>query len=177
MNNSQTYEKIVKVKNTGKHLAKRVTLAMCYLLFFAFWLSAALDNIEYFVAIVLAGALATLLLALLTWKYLQLEYEYAFWYGRMSVSKIYGKKKRKTLVDVDIKHILIVAKATEENIQRAEHFEPDRRIIGVSSESADNIWLVVTGEPDARRELVFFEADERSLGMLRSINPFVFVKN
>ncbi len=177
MNNSQTYEKIVKVKNTGKHLAKKVTLAMCYLLFFAFWLSVALDSSTHFAAILLAGVLSTLLLIIITWKYLQLEYEYAFWYGRMSVSRIYGKKKRKTLLDIDVKHIIMIAEATDENIQRAEHLSPKRRIISVSSENADSLWLAVTGEPNAPRNLVFFEADERLLGMLRSINPFVFVKN
>ena len=179
MNSTQTYEKIVKVKNTGKHLAKKVSLIMAYVLFFAFWLASALRNIgnKSFVLILLAGALTTFTLVILTWKYLQLEYEYSFWYGRLSIARIYGKKKRKALIDTDLKDLLIIAPATEEYIARAEHFDIEARIIAVSSESAENIWLAVTGGEDERRVLIFFEADERSLNMLKTANPISFVRS
>jgi hypothetical protein len=152
---------------------------MAYVLFFAFWLASALRNIgnKSFVLILLAGALTTFTLVILTWKYLQLEYEYSFWYGRLSIARIYGKKKRKALIDTDLKDLLIIAPATEEYIARAEHFDIEARIIAVSSESAENIWLAVTGGEDERRVLIFFEADERSLNMLKTANPISFVRS
>ncbi len=195
MNNSQFYEKIVKVPNKGKQLAKKISLAMSYLLFFSIWLGAAGYNaindinsiVKYlnegkgtmsftFIFIFAAGILTTLMLFLITWKYVQLEYEYSFSCGTVSFAKIYGKKKRKILVESEMKELLIIAPATEEYINKAEHFEIDERVIAVSTEKADNIWLVVTGGKDEKRILVFFEADERSLAVLKSANPFVFVK-
>lgn len=179
MNSALTYEKIVKVKNTGKHLAKKVSLIMAYVLFFAMWLAGALRNVDNksFVLILLAGALTTFILVILTWKYVQLEYEYSFWYGRLSIAKIYGKKRRRSLIDTDVKDLLIIAPATEEYIAKAEHFDVEMRIIAVSSENADDIWLAVTGGEDERRVLIFFEADERSLHMLKSINPISFIRS
>ncbi len=177
MNTStQTYEKIVKVKNSGKHLVLRISLAMSYLLFFFVWFLSAMQNKELLVPIIVAGALCTLTLALLTWKYVQLEYEYAIWYGRLSVSKIYGKKKRQTVLECDIKKLIMIAPATEENIKRAEHLEPERRIVGVSGEVADNAWLAVTDEQDEKRALIFFEADERMLTILKNANMIAFVR-
>ena len=176
MNNSTTYEKIVKVKCHGKQLAKRISAIMGYVLFFSVWLSAALSSPSVFVPIVTAGALCTMMLVFVTFKYLLLEYEYSFWYGQLTVSKIYGKKKRRTAIEAEMKALLMIAPATEEYIAKAEHFEPEKRIIAVSSEDADNIWFMVTGGEDERRVLIFFEADDRSLGLLKSANPIAFIR-
>ena len=45
------------------------------------------------------------------------------------------------------------------------------------SEQAENIWLCVTGEEDEPRLLIFIEADDRSLAILKSCAPHAFVKN
>lgn len=177
MSNSQTYEKIIKVKNTQRQLAKKITAIMCYILFFAIWITAALKNTGSLVPILTAGILTTAMLILITWKYLQLEYEYSFWYGRLGIAKIFGKKKRKAIIDTDIKKLIIIAPATEEYIAKAESYGIEAKVIAVSSERADNVWLAVTGGEDERRVLVFFEADERCLNILRQTNPLCFIKS
>ena len=178
MNSSQTYEKIVKVANSPRLIAKKISFIMLYLLYFSVWVVATLRNLgsPVFVLILMAGLLTTLAAVIITWKYLQVEYEYSFWYGSMSIAKIYGKKKRKALVDADVKELLMIAPATEEYIAKAEHYDIDLRVIAVSSENADNIWLAVTGGEDERRALIFFEADERSLHMLKTANPISFIR-
>lgn len=176
MNNSQTYEKIVKVKNTGRALAKKISAIMGYCLFLSFWITAAVFNATRLIPLLTLGALSTCIIVLLTWKYLRLEYEYSFWYGRMGIAKIYGKCKRKALIETEIRDLLIIAPATEENISRTQRFDIEDRIAAVSCESADDIWLAVTGGKDERRILIFFEADERSLSILKTFNPHVFLK-
>jgi hypothetical protein len=176
MENSRTYEKIVKVALRGKQTAKIMSIIGAYAVFFAIWLLAALSTPSVFLPIIVTGALCTLLLVLVTRKYLSLEYEYSFWYGQLSVSKIYGKTKRKTLVEADMKALLMIAPATEEYIAKAEHFNIKSRIIAVSSEQADNIWLAVTGDEDLPHRLIFFEADDRSLGILKAANNLAFIK-
>ena len=178
MNSSQTYEKVVKVKNSGKHIAKKISYVLMYALYFSVWALVALNNLKSnaFLLILAAGALTTFAIVIVTWKYLQVEYEYSFWYGRMSVAKIYGKKKRKALVDTDIKDLLIIAPATDEYIAKAEHYDIEKRVVAVSSENEEDIWLAVTGGDDERRVLIFFEADERSLTMLKSLNPISFIR-
>lgn len=175
MKNKQTYEKIVACPNKGKHLMKKITVILTYALFFAVFFFISLQGSNP-APVIVVGALSTLMLVLITWKYVCVEYEYGFWYGSMSVAAIYGKKKRRALIETDIRTLLIIAPATEEYISKAEHFSPEKRVIAVSSEKADNIWLVVTGGEDERRVLVFFEADEYSLDILKSINPHVFIK-
>lgn len=176
MNSSQTYEKIVKAKQTGKHLAKSISLIMSYALVIFFWITIAVFNAAIIVPIALLGALTSFVLISVTHKYIFLEYEYSFLYGRLGISKIYGKSKRKAMIETEMRDLLIIAPASEENIAKAERFEIEDRVIAVSSEAAENIWLTVTGGKDERRILIFFEADERSLSLLRTANPHVFSK-
>lgn len=174
--NSQTYEKVVKVSTTGKERFKRIGVVIVYSLFFAVWVFAALKNPQLLVPIIVAGILCTVMLILISWKYFNVEYEYALWYGSFEVAKIYSKKKRKTLMSADTKELMLVAPATEEYLTRAEHFELDKKIFAISSPYAEELWLLVSGGKDEPRILVVFEADERILDMLRRANPSVFVK-
>jgi hypothetical protein len=54
--------------------------------------------------------------------------------------------------------------------------EIDKRHLALSSANSENMWLLVTGGKDMPRNLVFFEADDRMLALLRQANPSVFVK-
>lgn len=176
MNSAESYEKIVKAALTGKRLAVRISAILSYIAIAVVFLLVALNNISFFAVIIAMGALVIFGIVKFTWKYLQLEFEYSFSYGTLSIAKIYGKSTRRQLVEADMKSLLLIAPATEENIDRAELLEPDERVIAVSSESADDIWLALTGDKDEKRVLIFFEADERSLGILRTANPYVFSK-
>ena len=76
----------------------------------------------------------------------------------------------------DIKTLTMIAPATKENIAKAEHFRPDACIYAVSHDGAEDIWLILTGDEDKKRFLLFFEADERSLDILKSSNMVAFSK-
>ncbi|MBQ4135638.1 MAG: hypothetical protein IJD73_01060 [Clostridia bacterium] len=176
MASTQIYEKIVKVKNS-KQYAKRISAIMAYALYLAIWIYAGILNPPRSILIFLGGLLSCALIILLTAKYFFLEYEYSFFHSTLSISKIYGKRTRKLLNEADMTELILIAPATEENIARADALEPEKRIIAVSSEQAENIWLCVTGEEDEPRILIFIEADDRSLSILKSCAPHAFVKN
>ena len=176
MNNSSTYEKIVKVKCKGNQTAKLISAIMGYVLFFSLWVAAALSSPAIFVPIITAGGLSTALVVMVSAKYLMIEYEYSFWYEQLTVSKIYGKKNRRTLIETEIKNLLMIAPATDEYVAKAKHFEPEKEISAISSDDAENVWLAVSGGKDERKVLILFEADDRSLGMLRSANPIAFIR-
>lgn len=174
--NSQTYDKIIKVSSEGKVQLKKVLAVIGYAVFFSIWLIFALNNPSILVPLVVAGILCTVMLMLISWKYFNVEYEYSIWYGSFELAKIYAKKKRKNLLSADLKELLLVAPADEEYVNRAAHFEPKNKFYAVSSKNAENVWILVTGGKDEPRNLVFFEADERALSMLKAANPSVFVK-
>ena len=173
---NQLYEKIVKVKS-AKQSAKLISAVLSYILYLVIWIFIGLLDPENLILIFIGGILSDALIILITLKYLFLEYEYSFCMNDLSIAKIYGKKKRKAVIKTDIKELVLIAPATEENIAAAERLEPASRIIAVSNERAENIWLLVTGEENEPREMIFIEADERILGVLKSHAPSVFPKN
>ena len=175
MNSNQTYEKVVKQCSEKKQNKNKSLAIMGYSVFFAIWLVIGIFNLDILVPLAVTGVLCTVALILLTWKYLDVEYEYALWYGSFEVAKIYSKKSRKTLLSAETKELLLIAPATEEYISKAKHFEIDKEVNATSAESDDS-WILVTGGKDEPRILVYFEADERLLGMLRAANPSVFVR-
>ena len=175
MSATQTYEKIVKVKN-AKQTAKLISGILLYVLYLTVWLFIGILNPESSILIFILGILTCLLIVLITWKYLFVEYEYSFCQGTLFISKIYGKRKRKELIEINLNKLTLIASATDENIQKAENLQPESRIISVSSEYADDIWLLVTGEENEPRILIFIEADDRALAILKMNAPFAFTK-
>ena len=175
MVSTQIYEKIVKVKDS-RQIAKRISAILLYVLYLSIWLFAGIFNPEASLLIFTGGILSCLLIILISWKYLFVEYEYSFCQGVLTISKIYGKRSRKFIVDASLKHLVLIAPATDENISKAEGLKPEKRIISVSNEYADDIWLLVTGEENEPRILIFIEADERALGILKSCSPLAFIK-
>lgn len=175
MASTQLYEKIVKVRG-AKQIAKRIIGIMLYVLYLSVWATAGIFNPERSILIFIAGILSCALIILITKKYLSVEYEYCFCQSTLTITRIYGKSKRRTLIEIDMPKLALICPASDEGIQKAEHLKPERRIISVSSEYASDIYLLVTGEENEPRILVFIEADERALTILKSCAPFVFSK-
>lgn len=176
MNNNQTYEKVIAAASESKTKRNKALAIIGYSIFFAVWILIGIFNPTIIIPLALTGVLCTLALILLSWKYIEVEYEYALWYGSFEVAKIYGKKSRKNLISTELRELLLVAPASEEYLKKAEHFELDKRINAVSSDGSDNEWILVTGGKDEPRILVRFEADDRLLSLLRAANPGVFVR-
>ena len=174
--NNQTYDKLVRTSTEAKIKSKKILAVIGYALFFSVWLILAINNPDILVPMVVAGILCTVMLMVISWKYFDVEYEYSIWYGTFTLAKIYAKKKRKNLLTAEVKEFLLIAPATEEYVNKANHFEPKNKFYAVSSKDAENVWIFVTGGKDMPRNLVFFEADERSLAMLKQANPAVFVR-
>lgn len=175
MASNQLYEKIVKVKS-ARQRAIMISVILAYVLYLSIWVFIGILNPASSILIFLCGILSCVLIIVITWKYLFLEYEYCFCQGQLTVSKIYGKRTRKLIAEADLKSLLCINTATNENITQAERYEPEKRIIAVSNEYAEGIWLLVTGEEDAPRLMIFIEADDRIISILKTSAPHIFPK-
>ena len=175
MASTQIYEKIIKVKN-AKQKVKFISSILLYIIYLLIWVFIGILKPEQSILIFTGGILSCTLIILITWKYLFLEYEYSFYQNLLTISKIYGKRKRKLIFETDTQKLLLINTATDTNISNAERLNPQKRIISVSSEYAENIWLLVTGVENEPKVLIFIEADERILSILKSNAPFAFVK-
>lgn len=172
MNDLQNYEKLIPQKNTGKAKLK----PMLFLCLYALWV--ALGTVltilaEFNVALLLLTLLTTWGWIWLTWPLTQIEWEYTLAAGTLYVAKIYGRKKRKEIIEVELSDALMIAPANEDNQRKAEELSPSATVRALSEPSAENIWLLLFEDAPNHRVLVYAEMDEEMLRILRHGNPRV----
>lgn len=171
----QTYEKIIRQKATGRELIPRLVLLLSYIAWIGICI-LVLTRIKFSAALVVLLLSLTVLLIVLTWKYVQVEYEYAIYSGSFFLAKIYGKKKRKELLEIDVKHALLIAPRNEEYLEKANTMNPQEIVWAVSSPKSDALWMIVYPINEKENALLFFEADDLSLALLRKENPRATVR-
>ena len=164
METHASYERVIPKKSTQIKIfaiGSYVILGMGGL-----FLSLITANI-YVLALATTVVLAVILL---TKKYLSVEMEYSFIGGVFSVSKIYGKRSRKVLEEIDLSTCILIDYATEPTMARVNSMNNSDRLLDVSDEKADGDVLVAMWEIDKRREAILFNADERTLKILYKTN-------
>ena len=176
MNEFQTYETIIRQRATGRLLWQRIGLVFFYL----FWVSLCylfFVLVSPSAAVLILTPLTTFVWVLLTWKYVMIEYEYIISGGIFSLTKIYGKKKRKPMLEAEIKQALLIAPYTEEYAKQAERLSPEEIHFAASDLSEESVWLFAFRDEDEEKTvLFFFEAEERSIALLRRQNPRAVAK-
>ena len=164
METHASYERVFPKKSM-----KRKIFAVCaYVILGVFGLVFALAMRNIYVLAL--AVIVELSVILLTKKYLSVEVEYSFIGGVFSVSKIYGKRSRKTLEEIDLSTCLMIDHATEESLARVHSMNDSDNILDVSDKSADGDILVALWEVDKKRGAILFNADARTLKILYKAN-------
>lgn len=115
--------------------------------------------------------LTTLLLIFSTRKYTRVEFEYTCADGALFIDKIYGKKKRKSLLEAELKQAILIVPNTAEQRKRIEENAPFKILDATASSESRDIWLLLFEETSENRLVVLIEADEPLLRILRYYNP------
>lgn len=171
MNDAQSYEKIVKAKNEGKLLLKKIALITVYVMFAAIGVTLAILLADGHPALILLVALLDFCLWLLTHRFVEIEYEYTFVSGTFYLSKIMGKASRKELYEEEISKAVTIAPYNNNYKAELKRHELKNVYHAISSKNAQNVWFILfEGEGDTK-DLVILEADEKMLKCLRKYAP------
>lgn len=172
MNELRSYERLVRRKVTGKYVWQRVGLIALYFVWLSIWFVIAIRFILN-APLVAFALLSTVLLVIFTWKLTIVEYEYTIVGGSFYLAQIYGKSRRKAILEAELSDAVLIAPYTEEYASRAEALSPTEILWATSATDAPNIWMLVWDADKEERLLLFFEADERSVRLLHHYNPRV----
>ena len=166
----QTYEKIVPVACVGRHRAVRIAAIIGYVAFALLWVAPIIRSFFSPLLIALAVLLEVVLI-LCTKKYLNVEYEYFFGGEALTVSTIFSKKSRKTLLKVDLKNMLLVSPCNEDTMREAERLDPQKTVDATGSPDVDNVLMVIFEIDSDTRMLLFLESDEQIVAQFRRYAP------
>lgn len=164
METHASYERVIPQKSLNRKI-----VALCgYVIFAIIGIYFALSSANIYVAAL--AIVAEFILIMLTKKYICVEIEYSFVGGIFTVSKIFGKRSRKTIVEIELSSCILIDHATDEVLARVRSMNTSDSFIDVSVNNADGDVLVALWEVDKKREAILFNADERTLKILYRVN-------
>ncbi|MBQ4113057.1 MAG: hypothetical protein IJD38_09700 [Clostridia bacterium] len=108
------------------------------------------------------------------WKIFNCELEYSMTSGQMTFSRIYGSRKRKKVLDVIIKDFRAVAPRTADSDAKLKMQGVSKTYMFASHSTAPDQYYA-TFEQDGELCVVYFEATEKTLKILRYYNPVTVV--
>ncbi len=170
MSDMQNYERLLRQKTVGRLRWKKILFLFVYVTWASVWTILML-HMGINAPMLLFIPLTTWGLVWLTWPLVQIEFEYTLAAGTFYLAKIYGKKRRKEIVEAEIRDALLIAPDNEENRRRAEALAPSHTISALSAPSVDRVWLLLFELAPNHRILLSVEMDEDMLHMLRHANP------
>ena len=113
----------------------------------------------------------------LTWRFTQVEYEYSFFSGALTVSRVLGNRTRKKLLEIRIQNFSSVFAATEMNQSKIEAFAAENTIFAASAKDAANLWVALWDDAETgKRMALYFEPDEKSIKIMKYYNASAMAK-
>ncbi|MBR7151158.1 MAG: hypothetical protein IKD02_02295 [Clostridia bacterium] len=164
------YEEAVREAKSSKLMLKKALLILAY--------------VGYAGGLLLAGSMTKLILPLLalipitlwiivffTWRYTQVQYEYSFFSGELTVNRILGDRFRKTLTKVRIAQLSAVLPYEDAYAEQIERFGAENTVFAASSASAPALYVALWEDPDSKKRCALtFEPDEHAIKILRYYN-------
>lgn len=170
MSELYTYETVVAERGKEALLRKLAWVIGYVLLFSVFIVWSATKGLSF--PILTLGVLITGGAVLLTRKYMQVEYEYSVVGNTFYLSKIFGKRTRRSLLEIDLKRARLIAPCTEEYHSRAENMAPQQVVCATSTKDISDAWLILwDDEAEDEKMVLILEANDRLLSLLRKENP------
>lgn len=163
------YEYVIAERKTVLLAFKKAALIVLYVLWaITFLLVGAMTRL---IAPILGFIPLTLwIIVFLTWRYTQVEYEYSFLSGRLTVSRILGSRSRKKLVTLTIRELSAILPCEEPYLDRINAFGAQKEIFAASHNDSPELYAAMWEEEDGTRRLLWFEPNERAIKILRYYN-------
>ncbi len=166
MSEFNTFEFVVDERPEGSRKALKFWGRFGLLAFVTIWVVISLCTIFYLAVL----PLAFLGVVLYFWKLFNCELEYSMTSGVMTFSRIYGGMKRKKVLELFIKDMREIAPRTPESDARLSARGIAKSYSFSSHSTADDQYYALF-EQDGQLCVVYFEATEKTLKLLRYYNP------
>lgn len=112
--------------------------------------------------------------AYLVWSYTSVEYEYSFLNGELSVDKIMGQRKRKSIADYDIKEAEMIAPVMSEQVIRASANATIKDF--TSGTKNGEIYAMIINNANGKTK-VLFEPNQKIIEAMYHVRPNIVTKS
>ena len=169
MEDQNLYEYVVSPKKQPIFRLKRALMVLGYIVYVVALLIVGFTT-RLLVPMMALVPLSTWILVWLTWRYVAVEYEYSLAGGFMTLNKIYGGRSRKKVAEIRIKDMSMIAPFDGDYIKEAERYAPERTVDFTSDLQKPEVYFALYETEDKRRGILYFEATDQALRILRYYN-------
>ena len=171
MSDFNTFEFVVDERAEGKRKLIKLLGRFALLAFIG-----AFVAVTFIIRMPMLAILPLLLLGVVLyfWKIFNCELEYSMVSGIMTFSRIYGSRKRTKVLEVTIKDFREIAPRTAESDAKLKAQGVSKTYMFSSHSTAIDQYYA-TFEENGRLCVVYFEATEKTLKLLRYYNPVTVV--
>ncbi|HHT54599.1 MAG TPA: hypothetical protein GX011_06720 [Clostridiales bacterium] len=177
MNELFSYEFTVSQKHEGRYFWARVFLLAAYVLYVIIVL--LIGAMTRIVAPMLAFIpLSVWMLVFITWRYVNVDYEYSIVSGVLTFTKIYGNRSRKKITEIRLKDASAIAPLGDRlQKSRLEAWGAERVWSAMSSSSAKDAYFIIYVNDKNEKCAFLFEATEKALKICKYYNQSTVVTN
>ena len=171
-------EYIVKQKNEGKALLKKVAAICGYILLFLILciLILALSPELLYLPFFLMSAALVAVTVFITWRFLCVEFEIVIGNGELRATAIYGRSVTRSLLILPIRDAIEIGAYDDDSYQRLCSLSIQKNLICISSLSAPQMYYALYDDGKDRC-VIYFETNERGIAILKQQNPTAFRKS
>jgi len=167
--NGVPYEYTVAEAKSKTLLFKKITLLFVYLSWVVGWLLIGL-SFELIVPFLALIPITLWILVLATWHFTQVEYEYSFFTGILTVSRIRGNRWRKKLASVTIRELSAIYPCDDGHTAQIEAFGEQKTVFAASSTQAPDLYAALWTTEEGVKQALYFEPNEKALKILKYYN-------
>ena len=161
----QYYERVIKATRATKKMTPKLLMVGLYAIILGIWLIIAV-RVGISASLLMLIPFSLLSIALLTWKYTSVEYEYSFTAGVFTFSKIYSASKRKCVFEGDLRALESVFLYDAHKLERIE-----AKVINAIPDGSSATPCVAVFVESDKRSCVVFDCDRMSAKIIRYFNP------
>ena len=170
------FEYTVAEANNKALKTKKLLFVVGYVLYGAIILGLGAGS-KIFLPLMCFIPLSLWIIVWLTWRFTQVEYEYSFFSGALTVSRVLGNRTRKKLLETRIQNFSSVFAANEMNQSKIEAFAAENTIFAASEATAENLWVALwTDAESGKRMALYFEPNEKAIKILKYYNASAMAK-
>ena len=167
--NGAPFEHTVSERKTPILVLKKITLVVIYCLWAAGWFSVGI-MVKLIVPFLALIPISLWVIVFFTWRFTQVEYEYSYFTGVLTVTKILGSRSRKELAKVTIREISAIYPCNETYAARIDAFGEEKTVFAASSEQSPDLYAALWTDENGVKHALYFEPNEKALRILKYYN-------
>ena len=171
----EAYEYVIVPRPTAKTRLHKSLLIFSYVLFVVAWFIFGSGTGLYALMALIPLTLWMFIFA--SWRYANVEYEYSISSGVLTISKIYGGRSRKKVMELDLRTVETIIPLNEKQTERLlDDYDPQSEVSFLTHRESPEAYALLFKEDDSRA-VIYIEVNERMMKTLKLYNAQALRRN